>query len=107
MGINNQQTDVRHQVRNYSQEMTALELAVWVKFSNRRKSLLLFLSLAVSFRPSFAQVPPAPTGNAKKSQPAQPKLTAAQERGLRLLKAAEGEAAGLAPDMRAFVLWRA
>ena len=81
--------------------------AVWVNFSDCRKSLLLFLSLVVSFRPSFAQVPPDQTGSVKKSQPAQPKLTATQERGLRLLKAAEGEAAGLAPDMRAFVLWLA
>src|SRR6266496_2528307 len=40
-------------------------------------------------------------------QPQQPKLTSQQEQGLRLLKAAEAEAAGLAPDMRAFVLWRA
>ena len=37
----------------------------------------------------------------------QEKLTASQQRGLRLLQAAESEAAGLAPDMRAFVLWRA
>jgi hypothetical protein len=36
-----------------------------------------------------------------------PKLTPQQERGLRLLKAAEAESAGLEPDMRAFVLWRA
>src|SRR5205807_8281538 len=79
----------------------------WVNFSDCRKSLLLFLSLVVSFRPSFAQVPPDQTGSVKKSQPAQPKLTATQERGLRLLKAAEGEAAGLAPDRRACVLWRA
>ncbi len=35
------------------------------------------------------------------------KLTPEQERGLRLLKAAEAEAAGLAPDVHAFVLWRA
>ena len=35
------------------------------------------------------------------------KFTTQQERGLRLLKAAEAEAAGLEADMRAFVLWRA
>jgi hypothetical protein len=80
-----------------------MQSAVWVNFSDCRKSLLLFLSLVVSFRLSFAQVPPAQTSSVKKSEPAQPKLTATQERGLRLLKAAEGEAAGLAPDMRAFV----
>jgi len=84
-----------------------MQSAVWVNFSDCRKSLLLFLSLVVSFPASFAQVPPAQTSSVKKSQPAQPKLTATQERGLRLLKAAEGEATGLAPDMRAFVLWRA
>ena len=37
----------------------------------------------------------------------QAKLTPEQERGLRLLKSAESGAAGLQPDMRAFVLWRA
>ncbi|HJT68822.1 MAG TPA: hypothetical protein VJ731_01410 [Terriglobales bacterium] len=42
-----------------------------------------------------------------KSGEIKPKLTPDQERGLRLLKAAEAEAAGLEPDMRAFVLWRA
>jgi hypothetical protein len=36
-----------------------------------------------------------------------PKLTPEQERGLRLLKAAEAEAAGLQADMHAFVLWGA
>jgi hypothetical protein len=36
-----------------------------------------------------------------------PKLTPEQKRGLRLLKTAESESAGLQPDMRAFVLWRA
>jgi len=35
-----------------------------------------------------------------------PKLTPEQQRGLRLLKASEGEAAGLDPAMRAFVLWQ-
>ncbi len=42
-----------------------------------------------------------------KQQPQQPKLTSQQEQGLRLLKAAEAEAAGPDPAMRAFVLWRA
>jgi hypothetical protein len=36
-----------------------------------------------------------------------PTLRPEQERGLRLLKAAEAESAGLQPDMHAFVLWRA
>jgi len=34
------------------------------------------------------------------------KLSPDQEHGLRLLRAAEAEAAGLEPDMRAFVIWR-
>ena len=42
-----------------------------------------------------------------KRESSEAKLTPQQERGLRLLKAAEAEAAGLQPDMRAFVLWRA
>ncbi len=35
-----------------------------------------------------------------------PKLTPTQQQGLRLLKAAQTEAAALQPDMRAFVLWQ-
>ena len=71
-------------------------------------SLLLFLSLAAVSLPSFGQNSPVSTRHAKNTTTtAQPKLTPAQERGLRLLTAAEGEAAGLTPDMRAFVLWRA
>lgn len=41
------------------------------------------------------------------SQTVTPKLTPEQERGLRLLKTAEVESAGLQPKMDAFVLWRA
>jgi hypothetical protein len=33
-------------------------------------------------------------------------VTPEQERGLRLLEAAEAESAELEPDMRAFILWR-
>jgi hypothetical protein len=47
--------------------------------------------------------------SAKKSATAETntsKLTPEQERGLRLLQASEAEAAGLQPDMHAFVLWR-
>jgi len=46
------------------------------------------------------------TGQTKQTA-ALTKLTPQQERGLRLLKAAEAEAGGLQADMRAFVLWRA
>src|SRR5438552_10110648 len=48
-----------------------------------------------------------PSARDPKHQTVQPRRTSEQERGLRLLKATEGEAAGLEPDMRAFVLWRA
>jgi len=41
------------------------------------------------------------------SQSETPKLKPEQERGLRLLKTAETESAGLQPKMRAFLLWRA
>jgi hypothetical protein len=47
------------------------------------------------------------SGQQQKSAETHPKLTADQERGLRLLKAAIAESAGLQPDMRAFVMWRA
>jgi hypothetical protein len=47
------------------------------------------------------------SGAAAKSEAAAPKLTPEQERGLRLLQAAEAAAGGLEPDMHAFVLWRA
>ena len=56
--------------------------------------------------PAKPQSSPAAKKDAKPESPA-PKMTPDQERGLRLLKAAEAEAAGLQPDMRAFVLWRA
>src|SRR5258708_20203008 len=49
---------------------------------------------------------PGTAGQAKRTV-APAKLTAQQEQGLRLLKAAAAEAAGLEADMRAFVLWRA
>ena len=56
----------------------------------------------------FSQVHPSGS-ESKTTSPAvtQEKLTANQQRGLRLLQTSESEAAGLAPDMHAFVLWRA
>ncbi len=48
-----------------------------------------------------------PDTAAQAKQTSAQKLTPQQEQGLRLLKAAEAEAAGLGADMRAFVLWRA
>lgn len=52
---------------------------------------------------------PSPTAIDKsvKQEAQRPKLTAQQEHGMRLLKAAEAEASGLEPDMRVVVLWRA
>lgn len=57
--------------------------------------------------PCVAQIKPAVKNAAPvKPVPAKPKLTPEQLHGLRLLKASEGEAAGLQPEMRAFVLWQ-
>jgi hypothetical protein len=81
--------------------------------SNIVKSCLvdLVLSVAVFLSNSFPAASCAQPGS-KQSKPASrsetvaPKLKPDQERGLRVLKAAEGESAGLQPDMHAFVLWR-
>jgi hypothetical protein len=76
-------------------------------------SLLLLTRLSfpqapASAAPAILKNPPStPVAKSAKTDNAAPKLTLEQERGLRLLKAAEAEAAGLQPDMRAFVLWRA
>jgi len=52
---------------------------------------------------------PAPIGPKAQlhRKTAKPKLTPPQKLGLRLLNFAQSEAAGLQPDMRAFVLWQA
>ncbi len=62
--------------------------------------LLCSLSCFAQSKPMAKSVAPV------KSVPAKPKLTPEQQRGLRLLKASEGEATGLQPEMRAFVLWQ-
>jgi hypothetical protein len=52
---------------------------------------------------------PAQATAAKKPSPpstAKPKLTPAQEQGMQLLRSAQAEAAGLEPEMHAFVLWQ-
>ena len=54
--------------------------------------------------PAYSQSKPA--AKAATSTAPKPKLTPEQQHGLRLLKASEAEAAGLEPDMRAFVLWQ-
>lgn len=55
-----------------------------------------------------ASNPPSSASTKTKANATQkPKLTPEQERGLRLLKAVEAEAGGMAPDMRAVILWQA
>ena len=65
--------------------------------------LLLICSAGTLYAQSNATQPKTPS----RSQNASPKLTPEQQRGLRLLQAAEAESSGLQPKMRAFVLWRA
>jgi hypothetical protein len=66
---------------------------------------LLLLPLLCAAQSSLTAKGAAPAKPAKATAP-KPKLTPEQVRGLRLLKASEGEAAGLQPEMRAFVLWQ-
>ena len=77
-----------------------------------RARLLLrmkYLALAAGLATLCAgqKQPPDTHSEAVKSIAAAPNLTPQQERGLRLLKSAEADLAGLQPDMRAFALWRA
>ncbi|HTM35681.1 MAG TPA: hypothetical protein VL156_02935 [Terriglobales bacterium] len=67
---------------------------------------LLCVATAVFSFACLGQTPPPVKQTARAESKQQAKLTPEQERGLRLLKAAESGAAGLEPDMRAFVLWR-
>lgn len=80
-------------------------------FKPSRLPLVIVLVCAVLVRPlvSGAQdrPPRRPEQANKTSAPKGSKPDSNQERGLRLLKAAEVEAAGLEPDIRAYVLWRA
>src|SRR5438874_2036293 len=64
------------------------------------------LVVAALLATSFAQTPAKPQVKAP-PPPAKPKLTEKQKRGLRLLEAAQIEAAALEPDMRAFIEWQA
>lgn len=72
---------------------------------------LLILLFALATGGVFAQDKSLKPANTIKPEKAnvqeKPKLTPAQERGWRLLKAAEANAGGLTPDMRAVVLWQA
>jgi hypothetical protein len=77
-----------------------------------RRAILAAIALAATLYAAQVQSTPpamtaAPGAAGEAAQAAPPKLTDKQEQGLRLLKAAEGEAGGLEVDMRAFVLWRA
>jgi hypothetical protein len=49
---------------------------------------------------------PSKSVPATKASPPKAKLTPAQEQGMRLLRSAQAEAAGLEPEMHAFVLWQ-
>jgi hypothetical protein len=70
---------------------------------------VFLLSLSVCAQPAQAcsQRPAAKTAASAHKSAAEPKLTPQQERGLRLLQAAQAEAATLQPDTRAFVLMQA
>jgi hypothetical protein len=57
--------------------------------------------------PLYAQSSSKPSEAASRSKTVVLKLAPEQKRGLRLLKIAEAESAGLQPEMHAFVLWRA
>jgi hypothetical protein len=68
---------------------------------------VFFLSLAwiyVWLGPAFGQMPIAKAHASPQKKAAELELTPQQERGLRLLRSAQAEAAALQPDMRAFVL---
>jgi hypothetical protein len=72
--------------------------------------LLASLFTSAQEKPSKATasyIPPSATGETKATLVEKLKLTPVQQRGLRLLKAAEAQAGELAPDMRAVVLWQA
>ena len=72
------------------------------------RALCVALFVPISFHAGLhAQSSSKQTKGVLRSETVAPKLTLEQKRGLRLLKAAEGESAGLRPDMHAFVLWRA
>lgn len=71
-------------------------------------ALCVALSLPIGFPVGlYAQSSNKQASVASRSETAALKLKPEQERGLRLLKTAETESAGLEPKMRAFVLWRA
>src|SRR5215469_13252641 len=84
-------------------------MGISVKPSSWLLLLPLLCAELLSPRVGGAQVqPPRTREQAKKTSPAKaPKPEANQDRGVRLLQAAELEAAGLPSDMRAYVLWRA
>ena len=70
--------------------------------------LLLVLVCSVETRGARASsLGSNPTQSTSNNRTSKVPLTTQQRHGLRLLKAAEAQAAGLSPDMRAFVLWKA
>jgi len=64
------------------------------------------LAFTLLFASSVYAQSKAPAKEPIKSPTPKVKLTPEQQRGIRLLKASEAEAAGLQPEMRAFVLWQ-
>ena len=83
-------------------------MAKVVKSSLVNLGLCLAISVPISFPIGLsAQSSSQSSKAASRSETPAPKLNPEQERGLRLLKGAVGESAGLQPNMHAFVLWRA
>jgi hypothetical protein len=70
-------------------------------------SITLFLPISFPFRGWCSQSGSKTSKTASRKDAVPPTLRPEQERGLRLLKTAAAESAGLQPDMHAFVLWRA
>ena len=78
-----------------------------MRFSSwRRPSQLTAIAVLCTAGVLLAQAP-AKSKSEHSTKPPQPKLTARQKLGLRQLEIAQSEAAGLQPDMRAFVIWQA
>src|SRR5437762_14361043 len=66
----------------------------------------LLLGAGAQERPSARVQGPSATKAGDSSVSGKPKSSPQQERGLRLLKAAQVEAAALDPELRTYVLWQ-
>jgi hypothetical protein len=67
---------------------------------------MLFVCAGAQERPATKVAHPATQKTAHASGPGKPQMTPQQQRGLRLLSAAQVEAAALEPEMRTYVLWQ-